>query len=400
MTKIKLIIELYLKEIFRNRFLVVTSLIIPLIVYPLFYFFITQVIMIHKGIEDNQNYTYSVNSNNYENEIIDSLNNIKGLKYDSSSNLVIKVDFNENLPKFFINLDSTNNKAKYFADKISVKLQSFYDSKVSEITKVENPKSFSNMEIKRENIFDEHELPRRMLSLILPFFIIIMISSGAGAVAVEITSGERENKCSETIFTSAVTRREIYYGKLLSASIFTMLSGFLNIIIIVIIGFLALSTFIPGKFGDVFGILNTILTVDIIIVTLMSFVLLSVMTSLLFISITSFSKTKKEAGVTLTPAILVITYSSIIVMLPAFEPNLAIALVPILNLSFLMKTLIAQDYNMMFIVTSIIASIIEFVLLIKFSLPLLEDENIIFGTSESTFYKKIKSGLKWKKQLK
>ncbi|PID27966.1 MAG: hypothetical protein CR982_04835 [Candidatus Cloacimonadota bacterium] len=398
MRQIATIIKLYMLDIFRNKFLIMASIIIPFIFYPLMYFGGTQYFTYKKGFMENREISVTLDSDPKFSDLADILSSIKNLTLDENQPFKIFVTQKDGLPFYRIQLDSTNGDNLFFKKKIEKKLFDYYYTHVEDKTGIKDPKNYTTFNIEVENILDKYEDIRRLFSLLLPFFIVVFMASSTAAVSTEITAGERENNCAETIFTTHTNRRTILYGKIFASTIFGIFTGLVNMSILISLGYLGVKTFF-NSVGTVSAFsISEILSPAMILVSVFSIFILAFVSSVIFIAVSSFAKTRKEANVMMTPTILFMIYGNIIVMIPALEPNLAIALIPIVNIALMLKLLISQSGDLYYVYISGIAAIIEFYFIIKFTLPIVESEEVIFGDSKTTFFKKIGNKLSWKRE--
>jgi sodium transport system permease protein len=151
----------------------------------------------------------------------------------------------------------------------------------------------------------------------LPYFIIVVIFTGALPIIIDNTAGERERKSLEPLLINPAPRRAFVLGKLLSAFPFSIAS-----LAIVLIGFGAAINVIPIEkyFGIQFGL--SLMSLFWIFLICLPLVFLA---SAIQILVASFARTTKEAG----------TYLPFIALIPAL-PGMALAFFPVKATMWLM----------------------------------------------------------------
>lgn len=397
--------KLHLKELLRNRNLIITTILIPILLYPMLYWGVTQFFAIKAGFSDNQKIDISVNyegdkflSFNDSLKTIDNINLVP-VKQKEDNNLTINIGELYGLPHYTIDIDSTNSIQVEFFGKIEKKLKSYYTTQLkNKVDSSAKPEEYYQVfELRDKNIADKNEIMTKLLAMLVPMFAIMSILAGASTSAVEITAGEKENKVTETLFVTPLNRRKILLAKILVSVTFAFVSGIINFFVLgavmvqafqfffAMLGKISGMTFDPGSF----------FTFHIIFVILLSVLLVSILGSVIFISIASFAKNKKEANVMISPAMSLLMFSSYIIIIPAIEPDFLISMIPVLNIAFALKSIIANNYQYTYLLSVLGFSLLHVALVFKILLPILEDEEVILGTTNLTLFQKIK--LRWKK---
>lgn len=400
-------LELFLlhsKELLRNRFLIISGILIPLILYPLIYFGITQFFMIKTGLMEKESALVKVEFiNAVYPDLQDSLKSIKNLSLASESDkekvIGLQVTQKDGLPVFTLNLDSTNSIQTTFAAKIAHKLQAYFEKELQ--LKIKKSPQTANyyqaFQLKELNIADKNEVMTKILSFLIPFLSIISILTVASTVAVEVTAGEKENKAAETLFVTPLSRTKIILGKILVITVFAFFGGLINFLAIGIV-MAQVMQFIFKMFKGVSKAsldVSTILTPEILLLIVFSLLIISFLGAVLFAGMASFAKNRKEANIMLTPITTILMFSSYVVVIPGLEGNPVFPFLPVINIAMSLKMAVSGDFNTIYIVKAAVSSIIYLVLCFKYILPVMGEEDVLFGSSETTLWKKIKAN--WKK---
>lgn len=92
------------------------------------------------------------------------------------------------------------------------------------------PEALAQFRVDRENIATGDEMGTFLLSTMVPVFLVIMVALGCFYPAIDSTAGERERATWETLMTVAVPRAGIVTAKYLFVATLGVLAGALNVI--------------------------------------------------------------------------------------------------------------------------------------------------------------------------
>lgn len=407
----KNLIIMYLKSLFRNRSLLILSVIIPVVLYPLIYWGFTQYFMVKQGFEENQKIDLVLtqtgkneNTEKHLKNLTDSLsllsqvNSIGNSKNEMSKNHIeIEISDYNSLPQYKVKIDSTNSMVLTSYKYIEPKLKSYFKTSLEEFKKTtgRSDNYFKAYKIESINVADDNEFMTKILAMLIPMFAIISVLTGVSAAAVEVTAGEREINAYETVFVTPLKRSAIHSSKIMATFIFGLFSGLINFFMLGSVMLQIMATIFKqlGKKGlDLDA--GSIFSLDIVLLVLVTLIIVGLLGSMLFVTVSSFSPTKKEANIALTPFIAIMMYISFVVVIPAIKPTLLISLVPILNIAFSLKLIISRDWNMLFFMQSALFTLLHIGIVFKFLVPMLFTEDVIFGNTEGGFGKIFKSKFK------
>ncbi|NOR44594.1 MAG: hypothetical protein GQ534_03330 [Candidatus Delongbacteria bacterium] len=406
----KTLITIYLKDLLRNKYTTMMVMLVPVLLYPMLYWGITQFLMVKTGLTDNQeiNLSLDIRSDKFT-SIKDSIATIHNFKTTETADenfnkegIYLIVDEVDYLPYYTIHLDSTNSIQKQFFGKLKVKLSGYYDLQLGGRIDASDYDTdyFDTFWVVRHNIDGGDEAMTKILSILIPMMSIITIIAGIGTGAVELTAGHTEDKTTETTLTTALSRKSIILAKVFATNIYGLVAGiinftFLTFVIMQIISVLMMQ-FTNKKLDFDWSV---ILNLRTLLLSLLSLAIISYMMSLIFVAAAGFAKTRKESNILITPFFMAFMIMSYVVIIPAIEPSLVISLVPVLNIAMVIKLLIVNDIQIVFFTETILFSLIWMFLLYKLLLPFMLEEEIILGNSNTSLIKQIKGRFaKWKKK--
>ncbi|MBU4486473.1 MAG: hypothetical protein KKD38_06050 [Candidatus Delongbacteria bacterium] len=406
----KTLISIYLKDLLRNNMLGLLVVLVPIIFYPLMYWGITQFIMIKKGVSESRKIVlnYKIESEEFsgiEDSLL-SLSNIIPENTDlinpNKSGLFLTVSSQDHLPKYEVFIDSSNAIHKEIFSKLENKLIAYYNSETAKLIEKKNYSTeyFKVYNITARNIDGQNEIVTKVLSLIIPLISVMSILGSCVAASVELASGHTEDKTSETTLTIPLSREKIILSKFITVTIYGIIAGLVNFSFLIVFIMQIFRSFF-GKIEE--GLLDfdwsMVLNFKTILISIISLSLIAFFVSLIFITAAGFASKRKEGGVLVSPFMAIITYLPFVIIIPAVEPNILIAMTPVLNIAFSLKLIIANDINVLFIFETILFSLLWVLLLYKFLFPFLLEEEVLLGYSNTSLTKKIKMKMdRWKKK--
>jgi sodium transport system permease protein len=187
----------------------------------------------------------------------------------------------------------------------------------------------------------------------VPYIIIILCLTGAMYPAIDLTAGEKERGTMETILCSPIGRLDLVLGKfllVLTAALSTVVFAIVSMGLSFVAGGMFLGKMMgsggmPNAAGAASGGLP--FTIDPMgVVTVFALVIpVSVFFAGLLLAVALFAKSYKEAQSYVSPLILVAIVPSVLGLLPGFELNSTLALVPVLNICLVSKEILSGVYN-------------------------------------------------------
>lgn len=192
----------------------------------------------------------------------------------------------------------------------------------------------------------EAERQSGQFAWLIPFFIAIWTLAGGQMTAIDATAGEKERGTLEALLVTPVRRIDMVLGKFLATLFFGLLSATMAIVGYVIAGGL-LRWFFAAQLGEDGNALVTVLggsfQIDIvtIVLLLVSALLLAALIAALLLSITMFARSFKEAQTYIAPLSFILIFPAVgLQFADFFNANLTIYLVPILNALLLMDDIV------------------------------------------------------------
>lgn len=196
------------------------------------------------------------------------------------------------------------------------------------------------------NTASAQQMGALILSMALPIFLMFMLGQGAYYAALDTVVGERERGTLETLFTSPLSKQEIFLGKFLYVVCSAMLTFGLN---------LASMLFFAGYVLELLP-LPFELSVHLAPLTLLAIALAALLAACGLAAVMMLSvvpaKHYREGQSALTPSYMLAGFSSFAVMGTTQSFSLKFALIPFVNVAALTKSAIGGELDLAFALTT------------------------------------------------
>jgi sodium transport system permease protein len=397
--KVMIVFQKELMEVLRDKRTLFTTLLLPIILYPILIVGINAIMTRQTGVLEQQSATIAVQDSvlssvsrsiiadmaaidNYS--FIPAGENAQEL-YDSKDIQAI-VSIRDSLTSeglttyhVFVQYDAANERSGMVYSKIRDSLAG------SEQRIVEDHLRSRGMDPQLMNIVDVRKIDTAstqrkmgmMLGMFLPYIMILMLLTGASVVAADLVAGEKERKTLETLLVSGIGRMEIVIGKYITIITLGMLSLIVNLfsISVSVKYMLSQSGVIMDGAQLPFGAILILLAAMLPLATLFAAILLSIST---------FSRNMKEARSYEQPLMMVAMMMGMISFLPAVEMNNLMALIPVINIALLFKAVMIQDYQLSHLLITIGSTLILDVFAIWGTIKLFNTEGILFRSDDDS----------------
>ncbi|OQX72061.1 MAG: hypothetical protein B6D62_00140 [Candidatus Cloacimonas sp. 4484_275] len=398
----KKILTIYRKELldlFRDRRTVISSFVLPIVLYPLLMIVFSSLVSRQEAkLENQQQVAYLIDEIHNENSerIIRELKTTKNLQLVAADSISIPEKLlKENTIQAIITLRDSVGKSGYptvlskiyynkadekssFADKkIFKQLQKIKDILVQERLqelKIDE-ELLKTIDIGEENVAPPEKMMGFALGKFLPYLLIILTIGGAGVIASDLVAGEKERGTLETILVSAARRNELVIGKYLTIITISLITVILNLFSMYL-SFHYIMSQANIQFSDFRLPLANFALIFFLMIPLVTFF------SAIFLSISTYSRNIKEAQSYQMPVLFGGIMLSMVSFLPAFELNFGFALIPVVNFSLLMRDIMLGDFQILYLAEVVVSMIILDIIAIFVSIKLFNNESVLFRTAE------------------
>ncbi len=225
-------------------------------------------------------------------------------------------------------------------------------------------------------------LMAKLMGQVLPLLLIVGVILGVIYPAIDIVTGEKERHTLETLRSLPITALEIVVSKFATIVICGLVSAMLNLIsIICSVGYFIASLSAVGEFGFE-GISLSEMVVPLLI-ALLCLVIFAFFASAATMIVVSFASTFKEAQNYITPLMLGLMMPAYITMMPTITLNSITSLIPVVNISLLIREAFAFKLDWSLVALVIISNIAYSLFAMLLLGNIFNRETVLFGSGKS-----------------
>jgi len=408
----KTVMRVYRKELLeisRDRRALFTTLLLPLILYPLLFVGFSSLMSRQTSKLEKKGAIVQVIDSLQTNEsvqIVRSLKTIPNFQYlmtkvnaDSmyaAGKIQAIVCLKDSLDTTGmhhiiaqVNYDKSNEKSEMTYTKLSEKLAEAEKDILSLRLKPYhvNAQFTRFFHVVETNTASAQRMLGLILGKILPYLLIMMMISGGAAVATELIAGEKTKKTLETLLVSSAGRNEIVAGKYLT--IVTM--SFLNVIVNLCSMYFSMKQLVVQSGVDMNQVQFPLASFGLILLALIPFVTLF---SAILLSISTFSRNTQEARSYESPLMLVAMMLGMVSFLPGLDLNLGLSFIPVINIALLFKAIMLSQINYLHFFVIVGSTILLDIIAIIVTVHLFNREDILFRSEEEVNLKELKRNSK------
>ena len=354
MREIFVIVKKELKRFFTDKRMIM-SLILPGVLIFVLYSLMGN--FIGKAITPADDYEYVICVEN-ESVTLDGYLSTLGFKYkkvnapreEAEKKLVDKeidlyVSFSEDFDdagadKAGKNVVIEYNSAKRESAKIYSALQTVYMQ--NSVASVDYNYAI-NAGVEIPDMATEEDVVKMILTMFMPFILMVFLVTGSVSVASESIAGEKERGTIATLLVTPVKREYIALGKIIALTVTSLFSS--------LVSFVGIMSSLPNllqleRIGDVTSIDLSVYGASTF-VGILGIILITVMMFTMIMSILStFAKSVKEATQFVTPAMIVVMLASVTSMIGGGKAvtNPALYLIPIYNCAQCLTMLFSGEF--------------------------------------------------------
>ncbi|MCL2199404.1 MAG: ABC transporter permease subunit [Defluviitaleaceae bacterium] len=222
------------------------------------------------------------------------------------------------------------------------------------------------------NLATDADMFGMIIGIVVPMLFILMIFTGAQALAPESIAGEKERGTLGSILVTPARRRDIALGKILGISVFALMSGAVSMFG-ALFGMLSMMGMESGG-----GIFEFYTFTDIALL-----LLVTLSTTLVFVSVLSllsaYAKSVKQATGYSMPIMIIVMIVALGGMFFGGVPDgIALFFVPVLNSSLSITAIFSFDVNVINILTAVATNLAIATLVTFLMARLFNSERIVF----------------------
>lgn len=231
------------------------------------------------------------------------------------------------------------------------------------------------------NVASSSDMGAFVLGLMLPVIFVVMIAVGCFYPAVDALAGERERSTWETLMSTAANRRSIVTAKYLYVVSLGGLAGALNLLAVLV----TFKPILAPLFENSGRTLETTLPFSAIPVLGVGAILLAGFVAAGMMIFASFARTFREGQAMITPFYLMILVPIVFLQVPGLRLSAATALLPVLNVTLMVREAIAGTLGWAPFAITLVASIVAILLALRLAAFILKFEDVVIGSFSGSF---------------
>lgn len=269
-------------------------------------------------------------------------------------------------------------KSSFGADHLQDAIKDYRDTIVKDRLAAKNlPASvLSPFEIKRQNVAPPEKVGGASVGGFIGYAVILLCLTGAMYPAIDLTAGEKERGTIETILSSPIARVDLVVGKFLLVFSASLVSAILSVTSMgTSFAILGHSHLMNSPGGQSLNLsLGPISVVAVFFMALP----LAVLFSAVLMTISLFAKTYKEAQSYLTPLTFLVVIPAVASVMPGVELTPKLALIPVLNTSLVCKEIITGTYHWNSIILIFVSTCVYAAAAMFLAVKMFQREDVLF----------------------
>lgn len=396
-------------DIIRDKKTLFMGIVLPLILYPLLMIIMTQIMTISMNSIENDDINIAFEK--YPSKELITL--IKNYDSDGAINIVKSKNYKKDLEKgnidAYVDIKEKNkienykiyiNSSKENSSTVNSKLEDIFNTYKEKKVKDKIEQLQLNVEETLEpvvystiDLAKTEEVAGLLLGQILPLILIMGVLLGAIYPAIDSMAGEKERGTLETLFTLPISNLELVMGKYMAVSLCAIVTAILNVVSILMTLIYILST------GNISGQLlsnnfNISALSGPLFITLICICLFAMVVSEVSMCVCSLAKSFKDAQNYITPVMFLVLIPSYASMIPNLNLDRTTSIIPVVNISLLIKSVLSNNANLSLIALVFISNFAFVILSVILLSKLFNSEEILFGNNRNFSFLEKRSNIK------
>jgi sodium transport system permease protein len=243
--------------------------------------------------------------------------------------------------------------------------------------------------IVQENVSSEEQMGALMLGMMIPLFLVLMVALGCFIPAIDSTAGERERSTWETLMTVSASRLSIVTAKYLYVATLGILAGVLNVTAM----FVSLGAVIApllAEAGDRFQFTLPWLALPVMIVAAISLALFFAAAMMI---LASFARSFKDGQAMVTPVYWLALLPIVLGQQTDQTLTPLIAAIPVANAAMMIRDAINGVFLWPLIAETLAVLLVMVALCLVLARMVLQFEDLLMGSFDGSFWRFAKERL-------
>jgi len=271
-------------------------------------------------------------------------------------------------------------KSEFAAEHVQDSLKSFRDDYVKKRLQANNlPVSLlSPFDTQKHNVAPPEKVSGAALGGLLGYMVILLSMTGAIYPAIDLTAGEKERGTMETILSSPLSRVDLVLGKFLLVLSASLSTALLSIISMGTSFYVVAHSSAIAQQEDAAASFQLHIGLPAVLSVFLMALPLAVLFAAALLTIALFAKSYKEAQSYLTPMTFIVVIPAVASLLPGFDLNPKLALIPILSTSLVCKEIVAGTFHWNYILLILASSSVYAAAALFIAVKMFQRESVLF----------------------
>jgi sodium transport system permease protein len=396
---IRVVYRKELREALRDRRTLISSLLVPLLLFPLLTAGLGAAFSALYGRAKEETSKIMILGDQASPTILDQVRSLQHIEIVPSTNdwkekivnkeiraaLKIPAGFQEDLANQKIGSLTIYEydgdlKSSIAAGAIKEQLEKYRTTIVKENLVSKNlPASvLQPFDVRRENVAPPEKVGGAAFGGLIGYMVILLCLTGSMYPAMDLTAGEKERGTMETILSSPISRLDLVLGKFFLVLTTALTTAALSVTS------MGISFFVLGKahaFDKAGAETAQQMQLQIHFHTVLSIFIMVLPVAVLFaaalMTVAVFAKSYKEAQSYISPLMFIVIIPAVCAMLP-IDLDAKLALVPILNASLLCKELVTDTYHWNYIAIIFGSTCVYAAVALFLAVKMFQREDVLF----------------------
>lgn len=240
-----------------------------------------------------------------------------------------------------------------------------------------------------ENQSSPREVGRYLLGVLLPFTLIVILSIGGMYPAIDSTAGERERGTWETLMTCSTARVNLVLAKYFYVCTLASLAAVLNLAAMLF----SMRSIIAPLSRDLAASISFTISPSSVLVILLGSVLMAMVVASGMMILASFARSFREGQALVTPAFMLALLPITVVSDSSLRLTLPMAVIPVVNVALMWREAIHGHYPWGLIMVTLLVQLICLALCVLVATRILAHEDMVLGTYGGNFWNFVKDRL-------
>jgi len=237
--------------------------------------------------------------------------------------------------------------------------------------------------ISTHNVASKRQMGAFILGLIAPVIFVVMVAMGCFYPAVDCIAGERERNTWETLMSTSASRLSVVTAKYLYVASLGGLAGILNLLAIVATLRPVLAP-LMARTGQVF---DCTISAGALPVAVVAGLLLAGFIAAGMMIFAAFARTFKEGQAMIMPFYMLTIVPIVFLQVPGIKFTLPLACVPIVNVTMMVREALSGVFHWPQIGVAVASSLVVIALCLRLATFLLQFEDVVLGSFNGNLHK-------------